>query len=258
MAANGYDKNGPVTWFITVGKIPGWSYERFVHEYTKVHAEMTKQVAEHTGNLKDYAQVLVDYDSQTEKPVRDAGDNEGWEALTIHIWSSLHDIFAGFADPGYRANAGKHLFSNLDDMTGLFATNVGEVNAATSDGGMTMTKARTVIFHRKDSGEKGMGGEETLAWLKTRLPMGEEHVKQDRRVLRYRQYIDCTPRNVTQGVQGTLFAAGNWEQFCAVEEFLFNSTEEASEYVNQNRLWIEAGGKPLIITGLAYKVVGSD
>lgn len=258
MSVEEYDKSGPVTWFIVVGKIPGWSYEKFHHEYTVVHAAMSKAVADHVDHFKDYAQVVVDYDFQTEKPVRDAQDNEGWEALTVHIWSSLHAVFAGFADPGYKASAGKHLFSRTDDMIGLFAKDVAESISPRYDGVTTPPKTRTVILHRKDDGEKGSGDQKTASWLKDRFPIGEKHAKEDSRVLRYRQYLDCTPKTATAGFEGTLFAGGDWHQFCAAEEFLFKNTEEASEFINQNRQWVQAGGKPLIITGVAHKVVGSD
>jgi hypothetical protein len=143
-----YDGSKPVFWLICVGKLETWSLERFYYEYNDVHAKMTAEVAQQVEALQDYTQLMVNYDPDTGKPVRDADDNEGWHGLTIHIWSNLQDLHVSFADPGYKASAGKHVFCR-QDQTGCFAELLAEEVSPqyTPDGS---TKTRTIIFHRKN------------------------------------------------------------------------------------------------------------
>lgn len=251
-----YDDSKPVFWFITVGKLEDWSLEMFYYEYNDVHARMTAGVAENVEALHDYTQLMVNYDSRTGKPVRDVNDNEGWHGLTIHIWSNLQDLHASFMDPGYKASAGKHVFCR-QDQNGCFAELLAESVSPeyTSD---SSTKIRTIIFHRK--GRKHCNLESIRAWLSRRSQQGKQWVDNRPDVFRYRQYIDCTPPTIEHFFAGTQFAGGVWQQFCAVEDFIFRDLEEASIFLGENREWIQGDGeeKPLIITGRGLKVIGRD
>lgn len=251
-----YDASKPVFWFITVGKLEDWSLEKFYYEYNDVHAKMTAGVAKHVEALRDYTQLMVNYDSKTGRPVRDVDDNEGWHGLTIHIWSNLQDLHESFADPGYKASAGKHVFCR-QDQNGCFAELLAE-EVSPEYKPDSSTKIRTIIFHRKD--RKDGDPESIRAWLSQRLQQGKQWVHNRADVLRYRQYIDCTPQTIDHFFAGTQFAGGVWQQFCAVEDFVFTGLEEASAFLGENRHWVNGDGeqKPLIITGRGLKVFGTD
>ena len=251
-----YDASKPVFWFITVGKLEDWSFEKFYYEYNDVHAKMTARVAQHVDALRDYTQLMVNYDPKSCKPVRDVDDNEGWHGLTIHIWSNLQDLHDSFADPGYKAEAGKHVFCR-QDQNGCFAELLAQSVSPeyTSD---SSTKIRTIIFHRKS--RKHADPESFQKWLSQRSQQGKQWVDDGPEVLRYRQYIDCTPPTIDHFFAGTQFAGGVWQQFCAVEDFVFTGLEGASAFLGEKREWVQDEGdqKPLIITGRALKVFGTD
>ncbi|KAH6988429.1 hypothetical protein EDB80DRAFT_865413 [Ilyonectria destructans] len=155
---------GPVTWFISVGKIPGWEHEKFIQEYTVVHANMSRQVHKILPAFADYKQVIPDYD----------------------------------------------------------------------------------------------GDDETEQWLDSQLDTGKKLVEGDARLLRYRQYIDRTPADALDKFSGTLFANGRWHEFAAEEEYVFKNTQDAADFVNEHRQWIEAGQMPWIMTGTANVIWGKD
>lgn len=246
---------GPVTWFISVGKIPGWEHDKFIQEYTVVHANMSRQVHKMLPAFVDYKQVIPDYDVSG-TPLRDEPRREGWDALTVHIWSSMDILFAGFSDPGYRASAGKHVFSNTDDMVGGLSQ-VHAEHASPELDDVPHPRARVTVFHRKGA-IAGQGDDETEQWLDSRLGTGKKLVEGDARLLRYRQYIDRTPADVLDKFSGTLFANGRWREFAAEEEYVFKNTQDAADFVNEHRQWIEAGQTPWIMTGSANVIWGKD
>ncbi|KIX00395.1 uncharacterized protein Z518_10534 [Rhinocladiella mackenziei CBS 650.93] len=251
---NTYESSKPVFWFITVGKIESWTYERFHHEYNDIHAKMTAGVAEQVHDLQDYTQLMVEYDEKTDKPTRGADDNEGWHGLTIHIWSSLQALYTSFADPSYEASAKKHIFCR-QDQKGCFAELLAEFASPgyVSDGS---TKVRSIIFHRKNP-LRG-DSQSDRAWLDERSKKAKQLIEGRSNLLRYRQYLDCTPQTINHFFKGTPFAGGSWQEFCAAEDMIFDDLEAASRFLNEYRDWIYDGKKPLIITGKGYKVFGTD
>lgn len=245
-----YDNTSPVTWFIPVHKIQDWPKEKFIYEYQVVHANMSRMVQKMVPVFEDYAQVIVEEDDKWNKPSK----GDGWDAATVHIWSSLDAIYSGFSDPGYKASAGKHVFANLDHM-GCLAKPVGEIVASTTRVSSTDTslKTRSYVFHRRGPGSRS-GGTETETWLRQRL----EAFNADGKVLRYRAYCDHTPEDIETFFKDTLFQYGTWREWCAVEEFDFQSGKDATQYLEQHEEWIADGQKVTIITGTAYKVFGTD
>lgn len=247
-----YDATKAVYWFITVGKLEDWTFEKFRYEYTDVHAKMTAGVAEHVDALRDYTQVLADDIETTSKPTT----TEGWHALTIHIWSNLLALHESFADPGYKASAGKHVFCR-QDQNGCFAELVAEAisPAYVSNGGTTGSpKGRTILFHRRHD----RTDDSLRDWLEDRLKHGQDWVESTPALLRYRQYVDVTPRTTDHFFAGTQFAGGVWQQFEAVEDLTFTNVDEASRFVSEHQAWLQASQTPLVITGQAFKVFGTD
>jgi len=216
---------------------------------------MTSSVAHHVPDIHDYAQVVVDYDPKTGVPMQNPDDNEGWHALTVHIWSSIQALYTSFADPGYKASAGKHIFCRLDQKGCLAKVTGEEVSPALKPG--SSSYVRSVIFHRK--GTEGRKTEtEVQGWLQGRFATGQKAVTMNAGVLRYRQWLDRTPTPIGPYFEGTQFNGGSWEEFCAVEEFVFTDSAEATRFLAENREWIRDGKKPLIIAGPAKKVLGTD
>lgn len=253
-----YEPNGPVYWFITVGKIDSWTFSKFRTEYTVVHAEMTAAVAKQVPAIRDYTQVLVEFDSNSDKFIQPRHSNEGWHALTIHIWSSLKDLHESFADVGYQQSAGKHIFCRLD-QNGCFAKLSKEVVYFT---GVVTTahKARILVFHRKSTSIKQGTTTESdhASWLTARYASVTRDPDVPQKVMRYRQYTDCTPESTVHFFHGTQFSAGNWKQFFAVEEFLLPTMDEAASFLNSKEPWFTDETNPLIISGWGYKVFGQD
>lgn len=237
-----YDMKDEVVWFISVSKEPSWTQEKFLHEYQQVHANSVRIGHKFTKLPLHYDQICA-----TELSGLTEEFYPGWDFVTALRWPSTYAVWAGFQDPMYQANAGKHIFCQLTQR-GSIAKKFGELAVLTESRGEPGFSM--LVFHHRSS----VDDEASTSWLEQRLKQVPSLV--NNHIDRYVIYKDITPKDTDEFFKGTQFDKGSWLLFKAVEQFWFGSQEEAADFLSENKSLLTGDGEVApFITGGKVDVV---
>ncbi|PCH03081.1 Monooxygenase, FAD-binding [Penicillium occitanis (nom. inval.)] len=217
---NFFDTRGEVTWFISVTRIPGWTSERFEHEYKHVHADMTRKGNEIMPVIHQYVQL------RNSKSTVQGTEHPQWDYVTCLTWPSLFIIHAGFKDPGYRENAGKHIFCRLD-QEGCIMTKVHNISKHKDDKSK-VDPVQCLIYHKRDNPLD----EFSPMWFADRATKIEKLSASDSGPDTYILWRDVTP-NTENFFHDTQFSGGSWLNYKALETFGFENEDNAHSFIEQ-------------------------
>ncbi|KAJ9143466.1 hypothetical protein NKR23_g6578 [Pleurostoma richardsiae] len=236
-----YDDQDEVVFFISVERIPKWSFEDFAHEYSEVHAQLARQQHEHVKLPLGYVQVSVSKTSA-------AGDlAPDWDFVTCLTWPSINVIWTGFQDPAYKGSVGKHVFCRLDNQEGSIAKRYD--GFAVDVAGASLATSQILVFHRRLSQDE----EADSAWLQKRFAKA---VSWKASLRRYTIWKDVTPKDTATFFAGTQFITGSWLNFKAIEMYVLDSTDATSAFFEQNRSAIVDGEvEPYVVIGTHRTVI---
>ncbi|KAH8678481.1 hypothetical protein BX600DRAFT_507424 [Xylariales sp. PMI_506] len=223
-----YDTKDEVVWFISVSKEPSWTQEKFIYEYQQVHASAVRLGHKHSNLPLHYDQIGARELSDVTKEFY-----PGWDFVTSLRWPSAFVIWAGFQNPMYQENAGKHIFCQLTQK-GSIAKKVGELSYSTHSGDGVPVFSVLVFHHRLSADD-----EASELWIEQRLHKAKDFGSS--RISKYIIYQDVTPKNTDDFFKGTQFDQGSWLLFKAVEQLLFSNQEEAAEFVEKNKSFVTDG-----------------
>lgn len=103
-------------------RVVGWSDEKFIEEYTGVHAGMTRAIAQQVPILRNYTQLVSCPNPVVPGlPKTDASNEKPLDCITILGWSSPPSLWASFKHPSYKATAGSHVFVEEAATFGILA-----------------------------------------------------------------------------------------------------------------------------------------
>lgn len=214
---NFFDTHGEVTWFISVTRIPEWTQELFEHEYKHVHADMTRKGNEIMPVTHQYVQLC------NSKSTMRGTEHPQWDYVTCLTWPSLFIINAGFKDPGYRENAGKHVFCQLD-QEGCIMTKVHNISKHKGDKSK-VDPVQCLIYHKRDNPLDDF----SPLWFADRAAKIEKFLVSDSRPNTYILWRDVTPKT-ENFFHDTQFSGGSWLNYKALETFGFKTKDSAHSF----------------------------
>ncbi|PLB34862.1 uncharacterized protein BDW47DRAFT_111389 [Aspergillus candidus] len=201
----------------------GWSDEQFAHEFTVVHAEITKATAEKAPALLGYRQVLA-----IPRPRISAFNmnNSTWDSQAVLTWSSIEELSSLLKSEGYRANAGNHVFTE-PDIVGSISQVAGEF--VFDPVGYSSQESRFMVFvyiPRATRSSRELVTEQEVAQRLdniTKIGAGTG-------LLRYVINRDVTPSDPSQLFDGTPFTNGDWGVMGVTEQYWFKDEDTASAF----------------------------
>ncbi|KAJ5390550.1 Peptidase S15/CocE/NonD C-terminal [Penicillium cataractarum] len=206
---------------MVANRVKGWSDEKFVAEYTGIHANMTKQLSQFVPFLRSYTQVVG-----VPKPsVNTFCINQSrFEVATVLGWSSLTKLEGSFHHPSYKASAGKHVFTE--------SAFIGSLSQAFED-----IVFDPIMFENRQNAfevvaflpRSSTGQIITDSDLKSRAQVVRE-IGQGVGLLRYVLNRDITPANPSVFFKDTLFENADWSSIGAMEQYWFGSEAAAMEF----------------------------
>ncbi|KAF6824608.1 CocE/NonD family Hydrolase [Colletotrichum musicola] len=209
---------------ICLRRIPGWQDDKFLHEYTNVHANMTRQVAAAVPILRSYTQLLSAPSIEVTLP---SGGHEPWDAVSILGWTSLDALHASFQHPEYKASAGKHKFADEATQVGTLCQEVAEATFDKSgfEGRGSGAAVMVVMVPGSGSGT-AMTDEELVARAAV-----VEKLRTGTGLLRYVANQSVTPADAGAFFEGTPFATTDWVTTQFMEQYWFRSRDAALEFL---------------------------
>lgn len=243
-----------MTWFISVKKIPDWTQDKFQHEYKTVHANMAREGVKHVPVIRRYIQL-----ENSGKAVPGT-DCPPWDYVTCLTWPSLFVVHAGFADPGYRATAGAHIFCRLDQegclvsQVAKHSRNAAHALAADERGDEAEDPTGTIqalIFHKKVDAQDDY----PASWFTQRSSKWKDLTASDDRLRSYVLWRDVTPKDVDYFFRDTQFSAGSWHKYKAVETLTFPDQVAADSFFEQHGKDVVGGEPAAAVAGTETETV---
>ncbi|KAM7202897.1 hypothetical protein V8F33_002555 [Rhypophila sp. PSN 637] len=205
----------------------GYSDEKFIHEFSVVHAAITKASAEKTPPLLGYRQILA-----IPKPKISifGTDRSTWDSQAILVWPSIDDLSSTLKSEGYRANAGKHIFTepprlaSICQVAGEFTFNSATVNSIIEHDSSYMM---FVYIPRADksSRDPALTDQEVAQRVEAISKIGARAG-----LLRYVINRDVGPSDPHEVFQGTPFINCEWGVMGVTEQYWFKDEEAATSF----------------------------
>ncbi|PKY07887.1 hypothetical protein P168DRAFT_331187 [Aspergillus campestris IBT 28561] len=201
----------------------GWSDEQFVHEFTVVHAEITKATAQKTSALLGYRQILA-----IPRPKISALNlsQSTWDSQAVLTWSSIEELSSLLKSEGYRANAGNHVFTE-PNIVGSICQVAGEIMF--DPVGYSSQESRFMVFvyipRATRSSRERVTEEEVAQRLDSIRRIGA-----GTGLLRYVINRDVTPSDPGQLFDGTPFINGEWGVMGVTEQYWFKGKDTAEAF----------------------------
>jgi len=211
-------------------RVTGWSDEKFVQEYTGIHAKVTQQVSAMVPTLRSYIQTAIRPTSSNAKTVQNSHNNDMCSTLS---WASLNKLRASFRHPNYQATAKQHVL--------IDGPKVGSLNQLIGDIvfdpiGYEKRKEAVVasLFIPRNASvlPKGslLSDEDVAHRLDTLREAGAGSL-----LLRYVLNRDATPINPKEFFVNTPFDDGNWGNMGATEQVWFANEDDAAQFFEKSR-----------------------
>ncbi|TID03848.1 Cocaine esterase [Colletotrichum higginsianum] len=215
---------------IACRRIPGWSEEKFLEEYTGVHAEATRHVSNVVPHLRNYTQV-VGLPHVDVKGIP-TGGLAAWDAVTTLGWTTLHALWGSFRNPAYKASAGNHVFTDSSAQTGILSQSFAEI-MFDPIAFEKLGKKPAVLQVLLARSRAGAHSDPSEADLEARA----DHVGKigaGTGLLRYvlnRAVVSSTVESI---FEGTPFSTTDWTTMSAFEQYWFPDRESVISFLSEN------------------------
>ncbi|OHE98155.1 CocE/NonD family Hydrolase [Colletotrichum orchidophilum] len=226
-----YNQNRPpVKMTVAARRIPGWSAEKFLKEYTGVHAEMTKHISNVVPILRNYTQAVAM--PQVRIQGIPNGGLDSWDAVTTLGWASLNGLWGSFQAPEYKASAGQHVFADTTSQTGILSQSFAEIMFDPILFEKRGTKAAMLFVFLA----KCQGATTTADDLSGRAASIAK-VGAGTALMRYILNRQVTPEDPASFFAGTPFATSDWSTMAAFEQYWFPDRDAAVGFLSdENKL----------------------
>ncbi|KAK4214839.1 hypothetical protein QBC37DRAFT_420324 [Rhypophila decipiens] len=211
-------------------RIKGFSDEEFAHEFSVAHAAITKASAEKTPPLLGYRQILA-----IPKPKISlfGTDKSTWDSQAILLWSSIDDLSSTLKSEGYRANAGKHIFTEPPSLASICQV-AGEstFDSATANSIIEQDSSYMMFVYipradktHKSSRDPALTDQEVAQRVEaiSKIGAGTD-------LLRYVINRDVGPSDPHEVFQGTPFISCEWGVMGVTEQYWFKHEEAATSF----------------------------
>ncbi|KAM7189702.1 hypothetical protein V8F20_010042 [Naviculisporaceae sp. PSN 640] len=223
-------QSGQIKMCIAGRRIKGYTDEKFTHEFSVIHAGITKASAQHTPAMLGYRQILA-----IPKPeisiFNNDNNNTDWDSQAILVWSSIDDLSALLKSEEYRANAGRHIFTEPPKL------------------GSICQVAGELVFNTAECGD--LSGKESAFMVfvyiprannRSLIPVTEQQISQRvdaiarvgagsrKGLLKYVINRDIGPANPEEVFAGTPFITCDWGAMGATEQYWFRDEEAATAF----------------------------
>ncbi|KAK1476750.1 CocE/NonD family Hydrolase [Colletotrichum tamarilloi] len=211
---------------IACRRIPGWAEDKFLEEYTNVHAAMTKHISDVVPILRNYTQAVALPHSSI--PGVPNGGLEPWDAVTTLGWTSLKGLWGSFQAPEYKASAGKHEFADISAQKGILSQSFAEsLFDPILFEKRKIKAALLLIFLAKSQDATYIENDLTSrAASITELGAGTS-------LMRYVLNREVTPEDTTSFFAGTPFATSDWHTMAAFEQYWFPDRASAAKFLSE-------------------------
>jgi hypothetical protein len=205
---------------LLANRFRGWTDERFLEEYLKIHAGMTEQVSNMVPFLRSYTQV-----TGVPRPAVETfcTEQSRFEITSILGWSSLSKLEGSFKHPGYKSSAGKHVFAD-PEIVGSLSQAFEDIVFDPVLFKTRQDSLKVVILLAKASGKTVSDND---------LRIRSDALKEcgaGTGLLRYVLNRDVTPSNTTQFFKDTQFENGDWGNIGAMEQYWFQDEQSAVDF----------------------------
>ncbi|KAJ0312252.1 hypothetical protein COL516b_001326 [Colletotrichum fioriniae] len=238
---------------IACRRIPGWTEDKFLEEYTSVHAAMTKHISDVVPILRNYTQAVALPHSSI--PGVPNGGLEPWDAVTTLGWTSLKGLWGSFQAPEYKASAGKHEFADTSSQTGILSQNFAESLFDPILFEKRGNKAALLLVFLAKS-QDSTYTEDDL----TNRAASITEVGAGTSLMRYVLNREVTPEDTASFFAGTPFATSDWHTMAAFEQYWFPDRAAAAKFVSEKNK-LETLFKKLpksFDTGKSFAVIGDE
>lgn len=222
--------------FTIVGdKLPHLDNNGFKHEFRKVHAEQTIEMASSTGLISRYIQGLR---LSTSAPDLKVPNNlplnplESWQSIAELTWWNPHTLQGALHTSDYQQSAGKHMFA---DPKYLFLTEPLEPVATPSRSSAGISVMLFIGLTPKDDGDF------RSAW--------DKHASFARSTCEYyqRNAVMSLPQAQIDAIfEGTQFPIPRNVSRGGTETFIFASVKEAQAFCDQHSTALAASYKAFV------------
>jgi hypothetical protein len=215
---------------VIASRVKGWSDEKFVHEYTEVHAKMTQQVSAMVPYLRSYIQLVARPASPDGKSPQ---NSHGFDMCTTLSWASLDKLRASFRHPGYQATAKQHVLSE-GHMVGSLNQLIGDIMFDPIRYDKRKDAVIALIFIPRNSSVLSKGSQLSKDDVALRLDTIRK-AGAGTGLLRYVLNHDVTPDNPQEFFDNTPFVDGSWGDISAFEQYWFANEDDAAQFFEKSR-----------------------
>ncbi|CAJ2509292.1 Uu.00g143180.m01.CDS01 [Anthostomella pinea] len=251
----------PIKMSMLARRVKGWSDEKFIQEYTGVHAGMAKGVAAAVPTLRNYTQLVACPRSETEAAQVEAGSS--WDCCTMLGWTSLEALWGSFQHPQYKATARSHVCVDEEDTIGILSQPFSNILFDPVSFEKRENGALPVVFPAKSSSYAG--GDSYVSDLQARTAAIEK-MGAGTSLLRYVLNRTVTPDDPKAFFAGTPFENADWNSVIGMEQYWFPSLSAAAafcsdEAIKKAILTLPSsfdGGRTIVLAGKENVVVQKD
>ncbi|WZH42097.1 CocE/NonD family hydrolase [Fusarium acuminatum] len=230
-APDSYSQNKKtVKMAVIATRILGDTDERFLHEYTGVHADMTRKIASQVPILRNYTQIIGIPRPKVDFMDTLATKSKLWDVTTILGFSTLKALWGSFQAPDYKASAGSHKFVDESTSVAILAQSVQDslldpISFESRDEGSAV---EMVIFLARNGSSPSE--EHLLSDISIRTAAVTE-ASRGSKLLRYVMNRSITPTDVDNLFAGTPFVTADWTTLVAFEQFWFAEMADAEAFL---------------------------
>ncbi|KAK7447235.1 hypothetical protein CaCOL14_011635 [Colletotrichum acutatum] len=215
---------------IACRRIPGWAEDKFLEEYTSVHAAMTKHISDVVPILRNYTQAVALPHSSV--PGLPNGGLEPWDAVTTLGWTSLKGLWGSFQAPEYKASAGTHEFADTSAQTGILSQSFAESLFDPILFEKRGTKAALLLVFLAKSQDATYTENDLTSRAASITELGA-----GTSLMRYVLNREVTPEDTASFFAGTPFATSDWHTMAAFEQYWFPDRASAAKFLSdKNKL----------------------
>lgn len=230
----------PIKMCIAGERKRGFTDAQFIHEFTVVHAQITKASATKTPPLLNYRQILavpkpsihpIFSSSTTDHQSQHA--TTSWDSQAILEWSSIGDLSSVLKSEGYRANAGKHIFTEPPRLGSICQVAGDLMLDPVSYQQQDQEQLHFMVFIYIPRASKTKTNRDLLIPepdLAHRLDTISRIASQRTGLMRYVINRDVGPSDPSQLFDGTPFITCEWGAMGATEQYWFKDEETARDF----------------------------